>query len=219
MVPGGEGFANEENAKMQAPAGAGAFSHSNSGNRSAAVELAFGHIDVGGDHDGLDDGLGADEDAGFAEEVETFDMDGPAVELGDDDGEVFGLAEGVLLVGDQAVLLFGEAEEFGDGVIEEGFGDVLFVEGQVILEMGADDLLVLLIALAGEAFDKAAVGEGFGGEAGEFGDGFAAAGDGDEVAAAAEDAHGKIQAAEGADATGVDGEKFRMEAPIVNKDR
>jgi len=35
---------------------------------------------------GFDDGLGADEDAGFAEEVEAFDVNGATVKLGDDDG-------------------------------------------------------------------------------------------------------------------------------------
>ena len=121
-------------------------------------------------------------------------------------------------MGDEAALLFGEAEKFGDGIVEEGLGDVLFVEGEVVLEVVAEGFFVLLVALAGESFDEAAVGEGFGGEAGEFGDGFSAGGDGDEVTAGGEKPHGDFEAAEDAGAAGIDGEEFRMQATVINED-
>jgi hypothetical protein len=169
--------------------------------------------------DRFHDGLGADEDAGFAQEVEAFDVDGAAVELGDDDREVFGLAEFIFLMGDESALFFGEAEELGDGVFEEGLGDMFLVEGEVVLEVVAEGFFVLLVAFAGEAFDEAAFGEGLAGEAGDFGDGFAAAGDGDEVAAIGQETHGEIEAAEGADAACFDGEEFGVELTVVHEDR
>jgi len=163
--------------------------------------------------------LGADEDAGFAEEVEAFDVDGAAVELGDDDGEVFGLAELVFLVGDHAGLFFSEAEEFGDGVIEEGVGDVFFIEGEIVHELIAERFFVLFVAFTGEALDEAAIGEGFGGEAGEFGDGFSAAGDRYEVTATHEEGDIDIETAEEAIASEIGGKEFRMESAIINEDR
>jgi len=169
--------------------------------------------------DGFHDGLGADEDAGFTQEVEAFHVDGTAVQGGDHDGEVVGLAELVLFVGDEAVLFFGKAEELRHGVIEEGFGDVFFVKCKVILEMRAEGFFVLLVAFAGETLNEAAIGEAFAGEAGEFRDGLAAAGDGDEVAPASEETHGEIEASQITDAAGVDGKQFRMEAAVINHDR
>jgi hypothetical protein len=169
--------------------------------------------------DRLDDGLGADEDAGIAEEVEAFDVDSAAVKLRDDDGEVLGLAHLVFLVGDEAALIFGEAKEFGHGVFEEGFGDMFLVEGEVVLEVVAEGLFVLLVALAGEAFDEAAIGEGFGGEAGEFRDGFPGGGDGDEVSAGGDKPHGDVEAAKDATAPGIDGEQLRMQTAVVDEDR
>ena len=103
--------------------------------------------------EGLDDGLGADQDPGFAEKVETFYMYRSSMELCDYDREVFGLAELVFLVRDQAALFLGEAEQFRDGIIEESISYVLFVEGEVVLEMVAEGFVVLLVALAWEAFN------------------------------------------------------------------
>jgi hypothetical protein len=151
--------------------------------------------------------------------VEAFEVNGPAMQGRHDDRQILGLAQFVLLVGDQSALFLSEAEEFGDGVIEEGLGHVLFVEGEVVLEVVAEGFFVLFIAFAGEAFDEPTVGEGFGGEAGEFGDGFAAGGDRDEMAAAVEEPHGDFETAEDAGASGIDGEEFRMEPTVVDEDR
>ena len=96
---------------------------------------------------------------------------------------------------------------------------MLFVQGEVVLEVVAQGLFVLLVTLAGEAFDQAAVGEGFAGETGEFGDGFAPARDSNQMAAAGKEAHGEIKTAQRTNAAGFDGEKFRMKATVVNEDR
>jgi hypothetical protein len=151
--------------------------------------------------------------------VEAFDVDGAAVKLCDDDREVFGLSHLVFLVGDEAALVFGEAKEFGHRVFEEGFGNVFLVEGEVVLEVVAEGFFVLLVALAGEAFDEAAVREGFGGEAGELRDGFTTRGDGDKVSAGGDKPHGDVKATEDAAAAGVDGEQLRMQAAVVDEDR
>ena len=60
--------------------------------------------------------------------------------MGHDDGEILGLAQLILLVRDQSALLFGEAEQLGDGVIKQGFGHMFFVKCKVVLEMRAQCL-------------------------------------------------------------------------------
>jgi len=151
--------------------------------------------------------------------MEPFDVYGTAMESRDGDGEVFGLAELVFLVGDEAVLFLGQAEQLGDGVFEERFGDVLFVERKVVLEVVAEGFFVLLVAFTGEPFDESAIGQCFGGETCQFGDGFSVSGDGDEVSAASEEPHGDFESAQDARPASFDDEVLRMETAIVNKDR
>ena len=142
-----------------------------------------------------------------------------AMELRDDDREVFGLAEFVLLVGDEATLLFRQAKEFGDRVVKEGFGDVFFVEGEVVLEMVAEGFFVLLVAFTGETFHEAAVGEGLAGKTSQLRNGLAAAGDCDKMSASSEKPHGDFQLTENPRPAGINGEEFRVESPIVDHDR
>jgi len=129
------------------------------------------------------------------------------------------VADLVFLVGNEAALFFGKAKEFGDGVVEEGVGDVLFVEGEVILEVAAEGFFVLLVAFAREAFDEPAIREGLAGEAGQFGNCFTTTSYGNEVAATGEEPHGDFEAAEDAGAAGIDGKEFGMEAAVVDEDR
>jgi len=151
--------------------------------------------------------------------MEPFDVHGSAMERGDDDREVHSLAEGVFLVRDQAALFFSKAKKLGNGVLEERFGDVLFVEGEVVLEVVSDGFFVLFITFTGEALDQATVGDGFAGEAGQFGDRFATVGDSDEMSAANEEPHGDFHAAQDAGPTGLDGKVLGMQTAVENKDR
>ena len=179
--------------------------------RDARTTLVFG--------DGFHDRLRPHQHAGFAQEVEAFDVDGAAVERGDDDRKIFGLAQVVFLVRNQAGLFLGQAQEFRDGIIKKSLGHVLFIEGEVILEVVAEGFFVLLVAFAGEAFDQAAIGEGFAGEAGEFRNGLSAAGDGDKMAAAGEEPHGDFETAKDTRPASVNGEEFRMQTAVIDEDR
>jgi hypothetical protein len=169
--------------------------------------------------DRFDDRLGAHEHAGFAEEVEAFDVDRTAVELGHHDREVLGLTLLIFLVGNEAILFFSKAKKFGHGVVKESLSDVLLVEGKVVLEMVAEGLFVLLVAFAGETLDQTAVGQSLRREAGQFRDRFASARHCDKMATTGQQAHGKVEAAQGADAASFNGEEFWVKAPVIDEDR
>jgi hypothetical protein len=165
----------------------------------------------------LDDRLGPHQHPVFAEEVKPFDMDRTPMELRDDDGEIFGLAEVIFLVRDQSALFLPVAEVLRDGVFEEGVGDMFFVQGEVILHAIADGFFVLLVAFARKAFDEAAFGERFLREAGEFSDRLGAMRDRDDVTAAGEEGEADIHSAEGADTSAIGGDEFRVEEAIEDE--
>ncbi len=168
--------------------------------------------------DRFHNGLCPHQHACFAEKMESFDMHRPAMKLGDDDRKIFRLAEFILLVRHQAALFFREAEEFGDRIIEESFGDMLFVESEIILEMVAEGLLVLLVPFAGEAFDQPPIRQGLAGETSQLRDGLSGIGNSHKVTASIKKPHGDFKSAEDPRAAGIDVKKFGVQTAVVDQD-